>query len=149
MRFNLTNIEINMEEKISGEIVSAINANLAAVVGTNGSLSISSLPIIADLFVESSPLPSLSKLESSGSLGWKQILAGGVQDVAYGTNGIIWICGTKNNHFGGDVKAYDPTSDAWSVVIGSANRIALGPTNLPYVVTSDGDVYSYDLVSWT
>lgn len=78
MRFNFTNIEIFLEESTSGVLISAINANLVAVVGSNGSLSLSSLPVLSDNFVESSPLPDLTKFQSSGILGWEQILDGGV-----------------------------------------------------------------------
>lgn len=124
-----------------------------AVVGSNGSLSISTIPPpIPSEFLANGTLEGVTvdvnDLDGS-ELIWTMIEDSGVQDVAYGANGIIWITGTTNSAAGGDVKAYIVKTQKWSESIGSATRIAVHPTNYhPYIVNAQGSVYYYDGEFW-
>ena len=71
---------------------------------------------------------------------WQQ-LPGLATDIGVGGDGTAWIIGT--NALGSDfgIKRFDVNSQNWVASDGGGVRIAVGPTGVPWIVNSAGEVY--------
>lgn len=74
---------------------------------------------------------------SSGS--WEQIGGQLASDIAVGGNGAVWI--TTKTPLGGGFQVAKFNGSGWDLTDGGAVRLAVGPTGVPWVVTSAGIVF--------
>ena len=114
---------------------------MVAVVGQNGSLSMSTVPppIPGEFIAEPSSFDGVTSdvpLINYQELVETMITSEGIQDVAYGSNMMIWVAEVSTNDAGGAIKAYDIKANKWSPTIGYGIRIALDTNNLPYIVNA-------------
>lgn len=83
---------------------------------------------------------------SAKTANWENI-AGKATDVAIGSDGTVYVIGTRKRKGGFEISKRSKTAKSWAKVNGSAVRIAVQNTR-PWVVTNDGQIFYQAGTEW-
>ena len=72
-------------------------------------------------------------------------MPGGATDIGVGANGKVWIIGSNKEGSNYGIYRWD---GKWTKITGSAARIDVDPSGIPWVVTNENRIYKFNGKSW-